>query len=115
MEKIINYKQINSIIDSIPEPFYYGLLGELVSVFGPTILSPIDKSYYDFYSGTSGLFEAMRMTCKKLHIEWILEKYGEMPWYDADMLDGRVEEKLSALMKDDWPHVNSYYKFIMVN
>ena len=115
MENIINYEQINSIIDSIPEPFYYGLLGELVSVFGPTILSPIDKSYYDFNSGTSGWFEAMRMTCKKLNMAWILEIYGKMSWYDADTLDGRIEEKLSALMEDGWSRVNSYYKFIMEN
>ena len=116
MENIINYEQIDSLIDSIPEPFYYGLLGELVSIFGPTILSPIDKSYYDFNSGTAGWFEAMRMTCKKLHIEWIFEKYQEMPWYDSDVLDGRIEEKLSALMGNEgWRHGNSYYKFIMEN
>ena len=113
METIIHHEQIDSLIASIPETFYYGLLGELVSVFGPTILSPIDETYYDFNGGTGGWFEAMRMTCRKLDMKWILEKYHEMPWYDSDTFDGRVEEKLSDLMKNFNSRANPYYKKII--
>lgn len=122
------------IDDHIPNYFYYAMAGELVSIFGPKILEKVDypeydddgnqipgdpnvdASYYDLYSGTGGWLAAFKMTCKKLDMMWLMEYREGLEWYDSDILDGIIEDRIikNFIEKDhSQDHANCYYKYIL--
>ena len=129
-DKYVIPKEIN---DRIPEYFYYAMAGELVSIFGSWILEKqdypeydddgneisgdpnVDASYYDLDSGTGGWFEAFRMTCKKLDMMWLMNYYKTLKWYDSDIFDGIIEDRIieNYIEKDHiHVHANCYYKYL---
>lgn len=69
--------------------------------------------YYDLDSSTGGWFEALKMTCKKLDMMWLLEYHATLPWYDSDIFDGIIEDRIiEKFVKCEDHHCNSYYKYI---
>ncbi|MEK4907458.1 hypothetical protein [Niallia sp. FSL M8-0099] len=47
-------------------------------------------SYYDWWvyvEGSSGFYEAFQKVCKKYNLEFIVDYYDNLPWYDSDLFD----------------------------
>lgn len=129
----VEYTIPKDIKSRIPDYFYFAMAGELVSIFGPHILEKvdypeydndgneipgdpnIDNSYYDLCSGTSGWYEAFKMTCKKLNMMWLMDYYKTLEWYDSDIFDGIIEDRIiKNYIEKDHMHdqVNCYYKYL---
>ena len=129
----VEYKIPKEIDSRIPDYFYYAMAGELVSIFGPHILEKVDypeydddgnqipgdpnvdASYYDLASGTGGWYEAFKMTCKKLDMMWLMDYYKTLEWYDSDIFDGIIENRIieNYIEKDHInDHANCYYKYL---
>lgn len=70
-------KDFDKILSNIPDYFYPAFAGELVSVFGSEILEPSETGEVPLFyiSGTTGWNAALRMTCKKLGIDWLMSWY----------------------------------------
>ena len=129
----VKYKIPKEIDSRIPEYFYYAMAGELVSIFGTWILEKqdypeydddgneihgdlnVDGSYYDLNSSTGGWNEAFKMTCKKLDMMWLMDYYETLEWYDSDIFDGIIENRIieNYIEKDHMhDHANCYYKYL---
>ena len=108
------------IENRIPEYFYIAMAGELCSIFGYTVFEkytdpddPEDEGYYDLDSSTGGWYEAFKATCNKLNMSWLLDYYKTLEWYDSDMFDGIIENRIitNFIMAKDH-HANSYYQYL---
>jgi len=129
----VKYKIPKEIDSQIPDYFYYAMAGELVSIFGAWILEKqdypeydddgneiagdlnVDGSYYDLNSSTGGWNEAFKMTCKKLDMMWLMDYYETLEWYDSDIFDGIIEDRIieNYIEKDHMhDHANCYYKYL---
>ena len=116
MDSVINYDRVDAIKERIPKVFYYALFGELTSIFGPRhyVKLKYNSDLYEFDSGTGGWFAAVYMTCKKLNLDWLYKEWVDLPWYDSDTLDGKIEEELSNLLEHDEFHCSQcYYQYVM--
>ena len=90
-----DYKIPENIKNRIPDYFYVAMAGELVSVFGVWILQfHEDLGYYDLDCGTGGWVEAFRATCRKLDMQWLMEYYTTLDWFDGDLFDGEIEDEI---------------------
>ena len=129
----VSYEIPKEIDSRIPDHFYYAMAGELVSIFGPHILEKadypeydddgnqipgdpnVDVSYYDLALSTGGWYEAFKMTCKKLDMMWLMDYYKTLEWYDSDIFDGIIEDRIieNYIEKDHInDHANCYYKYL---
>lgn len=111
------------IKERIPDYFYIAMAGELVSIFGPSILelnNPEDEecSYYDLYSGTGGWNAAWYMACKKLDMMWLHDYYKSLPTYvESDLFDYEIEKEIiERIRKGEFYNLlgNSYYHYIII-
>lgn len=127
----VEYKIPKEIDEKIPEYFYHAMAGELCSIHGPRIFEKVEcfeyddegnetekrneeLDYYDLDSGTGGWFEAFRMTCDKLGLAWLLEYWDELEWYDSDIFDGIIEERIVEKVIEAEPsNCNAYYKYLV--
>lgn len=127
----VHYIIPEDIESRIPDYFYYAMAGELVSIFGPTILEKItvdydedeneyplsdDEAYYDLSSGTAGWMYAFIETCRKLDMMWLNEYRKTLEWYDGDIFDGIIEGNIITYFceKDHTQdHSNCYYKHLL--
>lgn len=116
MEDFINIKDLEEHLDKIHPIFYPALLGELTAVFGEGLGWHRDieddwyECYYDYNSSTAGWHEALVMTARKLHHEWLIDYYDGLDWMNSDRFDGMIEEKLSKLTYNDH---HLYYRWLM--
>jgi hypothetical protein len=117
----LHYHIPEEIENRIPEYFYIAMAGELCSIFGWQIFEKQEDSYiseiepyYDLASSTGGWYEAFKATCKKLDMNWLLEYYRTLAWYDSDMFDGVIENRIitNFIEKDD--NANSYYRYLCI-
>jgi hypothetical protein len=123
----LTYKIPEDILSKIPEYFWSALAGELVSVFGPHALEKVDDSYnLYFLTGTTGWNAALRMTCRKLDMDWLYEYYNNLQWWESDMFDGEFEDLIISKFVeaediDNWPevpteeqerHASTYYSWL---
>ena len=56
------------------------------------------------------------MTCRKLDMEWLLDYYDSLPWYDSDMFDGEIENMVISefIEADEKPKsAKMYYQFLL--
>lgn len=116
----LSYHIPKEIEAKIPDYFYIAMAGELCSVFGYWIFEkvidpddPKDEGYYDLDSSTAGWYEVFKATCKKLGMDWLLEYYRTLEWYDSDIFDGIIENRIITnfiVAKDH--HANSYYQYL---
>ena len=116
------------IDDKIPDYFYPAMAGELCSIFGPSIFRKIpmddmdddgnrrvnwEKYYYDLHVGTGGWIEALWATCKKLDMEWFSDYWLKLEWYDFDILDDILEDRIVKNFIDNKGQtVTSYYRHL---
>ena len=109
-------KNFDEILSNIPDYFYPAFAGELVSVFGSEILDPSETGEVPLFyiSGTTGWNAALRMTCKKLGIDWLMSWYDELEWFDSDNFDGELLEMTETKFLDNSSESNgSYYRWII--
>ena len=109
-------KKFDKILSNIPDYFYPAFAGELVSVFGSEILDPSETGEVPLFyiSGTTGWNAALRMTCKKLGIDWLMSWYDELEWFDSDNFDGELLEMTETKFLDNSSESNgSYYRWII--
>ena len=107
VKKFVDVEEI--IEEKIPDYFYPAFAGELCSIFGVSIfrkLSTIDydedgsaitnwaNSYYDLHTYSSGWFRALEITCKKLEMEWLIDYWVGLEWYDSDIFNELLEDKV---------------------
>lgn len=118
----VEYNIPTEIDIKIPSYFYIALAGELCSILGPQIFNKItdldedteeEFSYYDFDSGTAGWYAAFKATCKKLDLQWLLNYYDALKWYDRDIFDDIIEDRVVTRFIDKDNHCNEYYKYLM--
>ena len=111
-------RKFDDVISKIPEYFYPAFAGELVSVFGPNILtrSNIKESQLLDASGTSGWNAALKMTCHKLNLNWLLNWYDELEWYDSDDFDYKLVKLIfSKFIKREPGSIKPYYMWLIYN
>ena len=109
-------KNFDNILSNIPDYFYPAFAGELVSVFGSEILEPSETGEVPLFyiSGTTGWNAALRMTCEKLGIDWLMSWYDELEWFDSDNFDGELVEMMETKFLDNSSESNnSYYRWII--
>lgn len=102
---------IEGVIEKkIPNYFYPAFAGELCSIFGTSIFHKLPRAnfdddgntvmnwadyYYDLHTYSSGWFRALEATCKKLDMEWLIDyRAVNLEWYDADIFDDLLEDKV---------------------
>ena len=102
----VKYQIPEEIKKQIPEYFYESLWGELVSVFGSSVIeitgyTPDEKeeSFEPIYglaycTSTCGWNAAVWATCRKLDLMPIYEYYDGLGWVESDLFDGEIEEEL---------------------
>lgn len=116
----LHYHIPEEIENRIPEYFYIAMAGELCSIFGWQIFEKYEDPYhpeiepfYDLGSSTSGWCEAFKATCKKLGMDWLLEYYRTLEWYDSDMFDGIIENCIiTNFINIENEDDNPYYHYL---
>lgn len=126
------YKIPEEIKSCIPDYFYYAMVGELVSVFGVSILQKLehieydaegvrlldhtkeDCSYYDLLASTGGWGIAFYATCRKLNMIWLYNYWKSLVWYESDIFDREIENEIIErfLENDCVQRDNPYCKYI---
>ena len=107
------------IMKRIPDYFYTAFAGELFSVYGwarsrDMFYPEKDEGYAGLASSTAGWVQAMRATCRKLDMEWLLEYYETLPWYDSDVFDGILEQEIGRrFMNRKDAGGNEYYRYLL--
>ena len=128
----VRYTIPEEIDKKIPEYFYYAMMGELCSIHGPMMFEKIpwiefddegseipetgdeSQDYYDLDSSTGGWYEALRATCNKLNMNWLLEYWKTLEWYDSDIFDGIIEDRIIKKCIETEPsNCNPYYKYLV--
>ena len=97
----IEYQIPEKIKNNIPQHFYIAFAGELCSVFGHMIFQKDESDVYSLFyvSSTAGWNEALKMTCQKLNMCWLLDYYNSL-----------VSEFIEADQAQ--ANANAYYKFL---
>ena len=138
----VEYEIPQEIDSKIPEYFYFAMAGELCSIYGPHIFDkveyaeydeegnelPVDDNevnlicepsddgalcYYNLDSGTGGWYEAFKATCRKLNMEWLFDYWKTLEWYDSDIFDGIIENRIvEKFVKCEDHHCNVYYQWL---
>ena len=92
------YKIPQDILDKIPDYFWAAFAGELVAMFGPYIFRKDEDGYYDidFGTGTGGWSVALRATCKRMDMDWLISYYTSLSWDESDLFD---DELVGLLIK----------------
>ena len=106
----LTYKIPEDILSKIPEYFWPAFAGEIVSVFGLFTFNKVDGLYnLYFITGTTGWNAALKMTCRKLNMDWLYEYYNKLQWWESDMFDGEFEDliisKFVEADEDDWREI----------
>lgn len=114
---MIDYKIPDDILAKIPEHFWAAFVGELVSVFSPSVFEKnIDSEtiMLNMITGTGGWHAALKMTCRKLGMDWLYIYYNDLPWYDSDMFDSEIEDLIFSKFIDlEDVGMNDYYKWLI--
>ena len=108
-----DYKIPTEILSKIPEYFWAGFVGELVSVFGLDLFDKVDDEECvgaDFVTGTSGWNYAFRAACDKLNLEWLFDYYDKLDWMRSDVFDGEILDKvLEKFVSQNGEGTSPYY------
>ncbi len=108
----VKYTIPEEIDSQIPDYFYPALAGELFSVFGPSVYEPID-GVYSLNTSTHGWHEAMQATCDKLGLGWLMSYYNSLTWYDSDMFDGIIEDRVVRIIEQAGSWESVYYTYLI--
>ena len=109
-------REFDDVISKIPEYFYPAFAGELVSVFGISVLTPYKDGVNPllYISGSGGWNMALEMACRKLNMDWMLDWYDKLEWYDSDDFDCELVELIkSKFLNGKLEFANSYYRWLL--
>ena len=112
----IKYSILEEIKREIPDAFYVAFAGELFSVFGSVASEKDEDGFYgiDFLSGTTGWAAALRAACQKMRMQWLLDYYDTLEWYDSDMFDGEISDMvIKKSYEADETNANEYYLYLI--
>lgn len=115
----VEYSIPPEIKKQIPVYFYIAFAGELFSVYGwersrGMLYLEADGGYADLASSTAGWLQAFKATCRKLEMDWLLEYYNVLPWYESDVFDGILEQEIRHhFMCDKENGTNEYYQYLL--
>lgn len=114
MSDVYGYHIPDNIKDRIPDYFFGALGGELVGVFGADALIRAEDglSHVDYSSGTIGWYTAFKEACMRLQMEWLLEYYDSLKWYDSDRFEGEMVEALFEYFGDK-SKSKTYYSYLL--
>lgn len=103
------------MIDKLPDTFPYAFFGELVSVFGPSVMDEEEEGFVLHYiGGTAGWYAALKATCEKLGLTDWFKAYDELQWYESDELDSDLEDLvIQACVPAKWGTANPYYQSLL--
>lgn len=102
----IEYEIPSEIESKIPPYFYHALAGELFSVFSSEALQKDGEGFYGLpicFGGTAGWAEALKATCRKLDMTWLWDYYSTLEWYDSDLFDEKIEERIISKVVEAEP------------
>lgn len=104
-----------SIRKRIPDYFYFAIGGELVSIFGTGVFECDEDGMQgiDFIAGTAGHYAAFRMTCRKLGMQWLLDYWEELMWYDSDAFDSEILFNTNKCFDEYKGDANPYYVYLV--
>lgn len=89
------YKIPRSIIDDIPEEFYFAFASDLRTRFGDWIFGEQDEIKNIFYvTGTVGWVDTFKDAAARLGLSWLAEYYDSLGWYDSDLFDDHLLDLL---------------------
>lgn len=110
----IEYKMPDEIKNKIPKYFPAAFAGELCSTFGPKVFEKDEDNIYNlsYLGGTAGWAEALKMTCKKLGLDWLWKYYNSLDWFDSDLFDGEVEDMIISKFIENTTDNTVYMKFL---
>lgn len=117
----VEYSIPEAVDADIPDYFYFAMAGELCSIFGPHVFDKIDPEdgsdpYYDLDTGTAGWYEAFHGTCCKLGMLQLFEYWTSLPWYDSDIFDSIIEQRIIEKFISAEDHrCNPYYKYLVAS
>ena len=100
------------IKQKIPDYFYIAFAGELHSVFGSWASEKDECGIYglSYEGGTAGWVAAFKATCDKLQMQWLLDYYNTLEWYDSDQFDSEIGDAIiKTVYEADDTSANSYY------
>ena len=109
-------RKFDDVISKIPEYFYPAFAGELISVFGTSVLTQYEDGENPllYISGSGGWNMALEMTCRKLNIDWMFDWYNKLKWYDSDNFDVELVELInSKFLNGKLESANSYYRWLL--
>lgn len=114
---MMEYKVPEEVLMKIPSHFWPAFAGELISTFGLMIFEKEEGTdlYALYYvSSTNGWSAALRITCNKLDMKWLFDYYDKLEWWQSDMFDGEIEDKLISIFVEakgsPW---NDYYQWLI--
>ena len=128
-ENYFDYSIPKEIKEKITPIFYQAFFGELISVFGFSLLIP-DRSFYhedkpesayvdmigdNFMdtAATAGWHYSFVQTCSKLSMEWLSEYTKELAWYEYDNFCYEItEEMIKYFCTSEYISTNDYYKHL---
>ena len=108
----MEYKIPEEILSKIPEYFWAGLAGELVSIYSLSIFDVCEGGvrWIDFHTGTNGWNVAFKTACKKMNMMWLYTYYDELLWWESDKFDGEITELLiSKFIEVEMSQPSPYY------
>ena len=111
-----DYKIPAEIKDKIPDAFYIALAGELYSVFGLVVAKKDEDDFYgiEFLGGTTGWVVAFQATCQKMNMQWLLDYYNALEWFDSDLFDGEISDMvIQKFYEADETNANAYYLYLV--
>lgn len=112
----VEYSIPEEIKREIPDAFYIALAGELFSVFGAVASEKDEDGAYgiDFLCGTAGWAAALRAACRKMKMQWLLNYYDALEWYDSDLFDGEISDMvIKKFYEADETSADAYYLYLM--
>ena len=132
-----NHRFTDEVERLIPDYFYPAFAGELISVFGwkwaqtafsawspdydeesdiaESLLTPEDYSepIYDLDSNSSGWAAALVSTFKRLKMIEIANLYLSFEWFEADLFNDIIEDRIVDRFINNGQYDNSYYGHII--
>lgn len=117
------YKIPDAIKKNIPDYFYIAMVGELVSIFGPSVLAyddcqenGCDECDLVCHEGTSGWVAALEATCEKLDMMWLLTYWHGLDWIESDLFDAEIGDEIIrwlASEHEEHERANAYYHYCL--
>ena len=104
------------VLAKIPDAFWVGFAGELVSVFGVGLFDEDENgnTLLLYFTGTGGWARALQMTCEKFGVKWLWDWYDSLDWIESDEFDGEMLDLIeSRFIKPDEEDKSTYYDWLL--